>query len=153
VAHQLTEHVTKVNGITTHDPTYTYNNDGDRIGASDSVTGTSTSYGYDQNDELTSYSQGSTSTTYAYNGDGLRMSTTVNGSASEGFVWDEAEGLPVIIGDGSTQYITGPGASPRKARVSSSSICTRHMSGDGRWAMRNSRGMAGRVIEVVFVAC
>lgn len=56
-------------------------------------------------------SSGSTSATYAYNGDGLRTSKTVNG-ASEGFTWDLGEGMPLILQDGSTKYITGPGGLP-----------------------------------------
>lgn len=39
------------------------------------------------------------------------MSTTVNGS-TEGFTWDEAEGLPLLLQDGSTRYVTGLGGLP-----------------------------------------
>ena len=121
IAHQLTEMMTKVSGSTTHDVSYGFNSDGDRTSASDSVTGASTTYGYNQFDQLTSYSQGAASAQYSYNGDGLRMSKTVNGT-SEAFNWDEAEGLPVIIGDGSTSYVTGPGALPLEQISSTGSV-------------------------------
>jgi RHS repeat-associated protein len=39
------------------------------------------------------------------------MSKTVNGSTTKG-VWNLAEGLPAIVQDGSTKYITGPGGLP-----------------------------------------
>jgi RHS repeat-associated protein len=77
----------------------------------DSVTGTSTTFTYDQADELTGYTSGSTTASYCYDGTGLRMSKTVNGTTTKG-VWDLAEGLPTIVQDGSTKEITGPGALP-----------------------------------------
>jgi YD repeat-containing protein len=46
---------------------------------------------------VTSYAAGTTIASYSYNGDGLRTSKTVNGTA-EAFVWDIAEGLPLICG-------------------------------------------------------
>lgn len=48
---------------------------------------------------------------YTYNGDGLRMSKTVNGS-TEQFSWDLAEGIPLMLQDGSTQVVDGPGGMP-----------------------------------------
>jgi uncharacterized protein RhaS with RHS repeats len=90
---------------------FSFNADGDRTGSTDSVTGTSKTYGYDQTDALTSLSSGSTTASYSYNGDGLRMSMTVNGTTTNQ-VWNLSEGLPVIIQDGSTKYITGPGGLP-----------------------------------------
>ena len=97
----------RTNGTSdTQDTTYTYNADGDRTGLSDSVTSASATYDYDQADRLTSYSMGGTSASYAYDGGGLRMSKTVAGR-SEAFVWDEVEGLPVLLQDGSMAYVTG----------------------------------------------
>jgi RHS repeat-associated protein len=42
---------------------------------------------------------------------GLRASKAVNGT-SEGYVWNLAEGMPTIIEDGGTRYITGPDGLP-----------------------------------------
>ncbi len=68
-------------------------------------TGTVTKYGYDQASRLTAYGA---SATYRYNGDGLRMGKTVSGVAKP-FVWDVAQGLPLLMKEGATSYIYGPG--------------------------------------------
>jgi RHS repeat-associated protein len=57
---------------------------------------------------LTSYG---TSAQYTYNGDGLRASKSVSG-VSEPFVWDTVDGLPLILQDGSSSYVTGLGGLP-----------------------------------------
>jgi RHS repeat-associated protein len=109
--YQLQSLVTTLNGTTTHNTSYAYNADGDRTSATDSIAGTTTTYGYDQFDRLTSYTKGSTSATYAYNGDGLRQSKTVNGTTTQE-TWDTAEGLPLLIQDGTTKEIDGPDGLP-----------------------------------------
>jgi RHS repeat-associated protein len=110
VAHQLQSY-TKMNGTTlVQKLLYTYDQDGNRITRTDQ-TNAITSYGWDQANRLTSYTAGSTTASYVYNGDGLRMSKTLSGTA-EPFVWDVAEGLPLIIKDGATSYVTGPGGLP-----------------------------------------
>jgi YD repeat-containing protein len=97
VAHELTGLTTTVNGAQTHNVTYGYNPDGDRTSSTDSVAPASNAtYGYDQADRLTSYSQGSTSASYTYNGDGLRVAKTVNGTTTS-YVWDLAEGMPLLL--------------------------------------------------------
>ena len=68
--------------------TYSCSANGDRTAMSGTQSAT---YGYNQADALTSFTQVSTSANCTYNGDGLRMSKNVNGTA-EGYVWDEAEG-------------------------------------------------------------
>ena len=120
-AHQLSTLVKTVSGTTTNNLTYSYNANGDRTGATDSVTSTSTTYGYNQNDQLTGYTSGATSATYSYDGTGLRTSKTVGG-ATEGYVWNLAEGLPTIIQDGSTKYVTGPGGLPLEQVSSSGTV-------------------------------
>ena len=82
--------------------TYTYDVRGNRTGSG------STTLTYDQANRLTAYGS---ATTYAYNGDGLRMSKTVSGNTTYQ-VWDVSSGLPLIIKDGSTAYVTGPGGLP-----------------------------------------
>jgi RHS repeat-associated protein len=61
------------------------------------------------------YTQPVPTTTYAYNGDGLRTSKTVSG-ATRAFTWDQAQGLPLMLTEGtaasSTKYIYGPGGLP-----------------------------------------
>jgi len=63
---------------------------------------------YDQTNRLIGVGN---TTSYAYNGDGLRMSKTVNGVTTH-FVWSEAESLPELLQDGSTYYIYGPEGAP-----------------------------------------
>ena len=75
------------------------------------ISGASASYGYDQADRLTGYTSGATTASYAYDGDGLRAGKTVNGAATAE-TWVVAEGLPLLLQDGATRYIDGPGGTP-----------------------------------------
>ena len=59
---------------------------------------------------------------FAYNGDGLRTSKTVN-NVSEGFNWAFVGGLPVILQDAGTAFIYGPGGVPIE-QVSSTGATT-----------------------------
>jgi RHS repeat-associated protein len=76
------------------------------------ATGLATPYGWDLADRLTSYTKGTTSWSYAYDGDGLRSSKSPSGGAAVAFTYDVAEGLPLIASDGSAYYITRPGGLP-----------------------------------------
>jgi RHS repeat-associated protein len=102
---------------------YNYDNAGQLL-STVLVGGSTTSYGYDaagrstiagslsltwdQQDRLLSYGSG---TSYSYNATGLRVSKTVAGQ-TEAFVWDTGEGMPLLLQDGSTSYVTGPGGLP-----------------------------------------
>jgi len=72
---------------------------------------------------LTSYSQGSASARYAYNGDGLRVAKTVNGATTSD-VRDLAEGMPLLLQETTnsttTKYVTGDGGLPIEQQVGSS---------------------------------
>src|ERR1700684_839215 len=48
---------------------------------------------------------------YAYNGDGLRTSETISGTTTY-LAWDLAESLPLILNDGTNNYIYGPSGLP-----------------------------------------
>ncbi len=78
---------------------YAYNKDGDRTGAG------ATSLTYNQANELTAYG---TAASYAYNGDGLLMSETAGGIATD-FAWDQSGSVPLVIAAGSMYYVYGPG--------------------------------------------
>jgi RHS repeat-associated protein len=84
--------------------TYTFDSLGER------KTAGSTSYGYDQAGRLTTFTNQSTSATYAYNGDGVRTSKTV-GAAKMAFVWDDSA-TPNILTDGVNSYLYGPDGLP-----------------------------------------
>jgi RHS repeat-associated protein len=91
---------------------YSDNSRGDRTQMAVSG-GATVSYGYDEANRLTSVTGiAAGTTTYSYNGDGLRMSKTVGAASPERFVWDTAEGLPLLVVDGATSYISGPGGLP-----------------------------------------
>ncbi|MGH9223752.1 MAG: RHS repeat-associated core domain-containing protein, partial [Acidimicrobiales bacterium] len=58
------------------------------------------------------YSRGTTRlATYAYRGDGLRLSKTVAGQ-SKAFAWDESGGVPLVLSDGDWRFVYGPGGRP-----------------------------------------
>jgi RHS repeat-associated protein len=63
---------------------------------------------WDPENRMTGLTIGTTTASYAYNGDGLRMSSTV-GANTTSYVWDVAAGLPVILQDGSNTYVYGLG--------------------------------------------
>lgn len=95
--------------------TYSYDTQGNRVKRVDQSNNT-INMSYDQADRLTRI--GST-VTYNYNGDGLRMSKTVSGTTSQA-AWDVVEGLPLMLTDGTTSYVTGPGGLPLEQLVSKS---------------------------------
>ncbi|MGH9152960.1 MAG: RHS repeat-associated core domain-containing protein [Acidimicrobiales bacterium] len=87
--------------------TFTYDSRGNR------TTGPGgTSLTYDQANRLV----GAGTTTYGYDGGGLRMRKTTDtggGTASTvNFVWDQSGALPLLLADGDTTYIYGPGGLP-----------------------------------------
>ena len=86
---------------------YQYNAQGDRTKATP-ATGAPTTYRWDQADRLISLTSGRDTASYAYNGDGLRTSKTVNG-VTQPFTWDHASSLPLLLEDGRNSYIYGPG--------------------------------------------
>jgi len=75
-----------------HDDTLTQNGVGARTGLSDSVSGTVLGYD-DQADWLITATTGVTASSYAYDGDGLRQSKTVNGAAYTA-TWDLSGACP-----------------------------------------------------------
>jgi RHS repeat-associated protein len=86
--------------------TYSYDTRGNRTAVTPSA-GQAQTLSYDQANRLTSYAAAST-TTYAYNADGLRMSKTSGGTTTQ-YVWNVAGGLPLLLKDDTTSYIYGPG--------------------------------------------
>ena len=115
--------------------TFTYDTQGNLV-KQKAPNGTTTKLTYDQANRLTAYG---TSATYTYNGDGLRMSKTVSGTA-EAFTWDVAEGLPQLLQDGTTLYVYGPGGLPLE-QVNSSTVLYYHQDQLGSTrALTNSTG-------------
>ncbi|MEV6443061.1 RHS repeat-associated core domain-containing protein [Amycolatopsis sp. NPDC051716] len=74
------------------------------------TAGTGTTYGYDQAGRLSTYTSGSIAATYAYDGTGLRVGKTVNGTTGT-FTWDDSS-TPDVLTDGVNDYLYGPGGLP-----------------------------------------
>lgn len=68
---------------------------------------------------------GGTLARYGYDGDGLRASKTVLGTA-RGFTWDVAGGLPMLLLDGTTAYVYGPGGLPVSQIAASGAVTYLH---------------------------
>jgi RHS repeat-associated protein len=76
-------------------------------------------FAYNDDNELTSYNG---TATFVYDGDGLRVAKTV-GKTTEHFVWDHAEGTPLLLEDGTNYYIYGPSGLPSE-QISKSGTVT-----------------------------
>ena len=86
--------------------TYTY----DKLGERTAQSSNSATFGYDQNNRLTSYTTASTSAAYTYDGAGGRVSKTVGGVTTN-FVYDDGA-ISNLLTDGTNDYIYGPGGLP-----------------------------------------
>ncbi|MHB1519654.1 MAG: RHS repeat-associated core domain-containing protein [Acidimicrobiales bacterium] len=92
--------------------------------ASPPTSPTTTTYAYDQAGNLTCVTTpnttgascanqaGADSSTYTYNGDGLRMSATPSGQGTTQFTWDTQGSVPLLLSDGTNDYLYGPGGVP-----------------------------------------
>jgi YVTN family beta-propeller protein/YD repeat-containing protein len=100
--------------------TYSYDADGERTAETPS-SGNDQSYDWDAANELvcantngSSCSIGSptgTTTLYAYDGNGLRTSSTRSSTTTD-YTWDTAQGTPRLVSSGSTDYLYGLGSAP-----------------------------------------
>jgi RHS repeat-associated protein len=97
--------------------TYQYDTRGNRTNVAPNG-GQAQTLTYDQANGLAKFAAAST-TSYGYNGDGLRMCKYVGSSSqpcqqtgATQFLWDMAGSLPALIKDGTTAYVYGPGGLP-----------------------------------------
>jgi RHS repeat-associated protein len=96
--------LTAANGaVTIH---YAYDQRGNRT--QDGTAGAGLSLGYDQANRLVSVGA---HISYAYDGDGLRASKTVEGTTTD-FLWSEVGELPELLESGDTSYVYGPDGLP-----------------------------------------
>jgi len=87
--------------------TFAYDARGNRLNRTPS-SGSPLTYAYDQANRMTAFGSNAT---YHYAGDGLRMSKAV-GATTEAFTWDRSGILPLLLADGTTDYVYGPDGSP-----------------------------------------
>jgi RHS repeat-associated protein len=87
---------------------YQYDTRGNRTTKTPAV-GPAITLGYDQANRLTRYA-GSSTTTYSYNADGLRMSKTAVSTTQ--FLWDVVAVPSLLLKDGTAAYVYGPGGLP-----------------------------------------
>ena len=104
--------VTRVTQGTTTLRTFGYDREGNRF--THNENGVLSVYTYDQANQLIGYDgtdarqpAEQVSSQYVYDATGLRQNKTVNNILT-GEVYDLAQGMPLMIEDGSTAYITGP---------------------------------------------
>ncbi|MEV6595682.1 RHS repeat-associated core domain-containing protein [Actinoplanes sp. NPDC051346] len=92
--------------------TYTYDKHGNRSKRT-SASGV-TSYSFDQAGRMTGLDNtGYGHHTFAYDGDGLRVSKHIGGpDQTQKYTWNVGEGLPTILTDFGFSYVTGPGGLP-----------------------------------------
>lgn len=116
--------------------TYSYDKEGDRTGIAP-AGGPTTSLTYDQAGRLTGYGANAT---YAYDGDGLRMSKTVGGTTTA-FTWDQSGALPLVLAAGSTYYVYGPGGQAIE-QISGSTAVYLHVDQQGSTRLLTSQSGA-----------
>ncbi len=94
---------------------YGYDSLGRRVVAATTSAGTTSTLGYglDAAGHLTASTDAAgTTTSYTYNGDGLRTAVT-SGGVTRPEVWDSLTGgLPLLVNDGSDDYVYGPDGTP-----------------------------------------
>jgi RHS repeat-associated protein len=101
-----------------------------------------TTLAYDQANRLTGFTAAGTTASYTYNGGGLRTSKTVN-AVTTAFVWDQASSLPMLLTEGATAYVYGPGGTPIE-QIAGSTVQTFHH--DQLGSTRAITNTAGTVI-------
>jgi RHS repeat-associated protein len=74
------------------------------------TSGSATTYSYNQVGQLTSVTGPGGTSSYTYDGDGLRATETVSGTTTT-FVWDDAS-TANLLNDGTNSYLYGPDGLP-----------------------------------------
>jgi RHS repeat-associated protein len=115
--------------------TYGHDQAGNRLTRTDPLSGLSlTTYGYDQANRLTSYAgpamnaagPSTIQVNYSYNGDGLRMGKGAAGVVPTLYGWDVAEGLPLLLQDTATSYVTDPSGLPLEQMQANGTVLYYH---------------------------
>jgi RHS repeat-associated protein len=113
---------------------YTYDAAGNLTGR-----GTDT-FTWDWANRLTAASVGGTTTSYAYDGDDVRVQKT-QGMATTTYLWDRESGLPLLVDDGTSGYVHADGV---LAQVSGGA--PRYLLGDALGSVRGASDADGALI-------
>lgn len=119
--------------------TYGYDKRGNRTSMTP-PSGSPTTLSYDQANRLTAYGSDAT---YIYNGDGLRVKKVVSGTTYR-MVWNQAQGLPLLMQDGTAAYIYGMGGQLLE-RVSGNTVSYYHT--DQLGSVRTMTDSSGNVLN------
>ena len=112
------------NSYNTANTVYAFNSSGDRTSATSA--GATTSYAYDQANQLTTYTPATgPATSYAYTGDGLLSAQTTSSTATT-YTWNTTTQVPEMLTAGATSYIYGPDGLPIES-VDSSGTATYYL--------------------------
>jgi RHS repeat-associated protein len=125
--------------------TYQYDLRGNRIAFNPNGAQAQT-FAYDQANRLSSFTVGAATTSYGYNADSLRMCKLAGSaplpctspSASQ-FVWDSVDGN-LILKDGATLYVYGPGGLPVEQVTASATYYFHHDQGGSTRLVTTSAG-------------
>lgn len=117
---------------------YTLNTDGQRT-ATTPGTGTASSFAYNQAGELTTATTPTGNGSYTYEGAGLRASKTVAGTKTS-FTWGTLSGAAILLTDGATDYLYGPGGIPIEQTGSAGTCYYVHDQVGSTVALTNSSG-------------
>lgn len=129
--------------------TYTYNEVGERT-KTNPEKGPATTYEYDQAGNLTSIERAKEGETpkiedsYTYNADGLRASQSINGTVTY-MAWDLSEGIPLLLADGTNNYIYGPEELPVE-QINNTTGAVLYLHHDQQGSTRLITGEKGEVI-------
>ena len=128
--------------------TYSYDELGERTKTTP-TTGPSTTYEYDQSGNLISVTRPEEEAipkiedTYAYNGESLRASQTIKGTTSY-LTWNMSEGPPLLLNDGTNNYIYGPSGLPIE-QINNSTGTVTYLHHDQSGSIRLLTGSTGTV--------
>jgi RHS repeat-associated protein len=132
-------------------PTGTQNNTGgyDSTGAMFEATtgsgGASNTYGYNEADQMTSATASPNSVSYTYNGNGLLTGRTTSGATAT-LTWDDSLGLPLLLSDGTSEYLYGPDGTPIE-QVKISTGTSDYFVSDDQGSTRALIGSSGSVVS------
>lgn len=134
------------NAVAATSSAYTYDGAGDRTQAVMTTAGGSstTTYGYNDRNELESANGPSGLVTYTVDGDGLRQSRT-DSAGLQKFLWDTSSSIPLLLSEGADSYIYGPTASPIAQVDGAGSV--EYLHGDNLGSVRTVTNSSGDVVS------